>query len=196
MLAFLWFDNLRSSSNICNKALENPTKYFDMAYAIVTAKQGKVHAELICNHANPKKIIKSHNQLQKYETLLQKLSQVSNHSLTRFHTTGLKSVFNGNAYHGELRSSILSQVLSLGKVESPVTFSDGNKTSQVLSELPIPAPRLSLNAEKKSEETPHKPIPYPRKLLHDNFYKQRSERVAEFTAWFNEIHNKPKNAFV
>lgn len=196
MLAILGFNNFRSSSIICNKALENPTKYFDMAYAIVTAKQVKVHAELNRTHANPKKVIKSHHQLQKYETLLQKLSQVSNHSLTRFHTSGLESILNDNAFHVEPRSSILSQVCSMGKVERPVTFTGGHKTSEALSELPIPAPRLSLNAGKRAEETHDKPVPYPRKLLHDNFYKQMCERVAEFNAWFNKIHDTSNNTFV
>ena len=84
----------------------------------------------------------------------------------------------------------------MGKVERPVTFTDGNKTSQALSKLPIPAPRLSLNVGNRAEETHDKPVPYPRKLLHDNFYKQRCEQVAEFNAWFNKIQDTPNNPFV
>ncbi|MEN3262527.1 hypothetical protein AAH678_28200 [Sodalis endosymbiont of Spalangia cameroni] len=186
MMNCIPINTFRSANSICNKALKNPSKYLDIANSIIKAKQGNAYADLICTHSNPKKETRVSNKIDKYEMLLQKLSQVSNASIKQPITPNFKSILKNTSPDANKKTlnPLSESETSTGKKK--VAFACDEKKAHAMYKSPVPTPRTSLNRNKNTERLYEKPVPAPRKSLNDKAYKEMCDMVNELSSWHDK----------
>lgn len=185
MMNCIPINTFSSANSICNKELNNPSKYFDIANSIIKAKQGNAYADLICTHSNPKKETRVSNKIEKHEILLQNISQVSNISVKQPTTPNLKSILKKTSPDANKKTLNPFSESETSACKKKVAFACDEKKYHAVYKSPVPTPITSLR-NKNTENLYEKPVSAPRKSLNEKSYKEMCSMVDDLSSWYNE----------